>query len=446
MTRKLLARLVGVSPMLRTTVRPVLAAGRNFFVGVFCVVFLVALVVVQGVLEKVAGAEKAAGAQTSAADQVPIFQVDPLWPKPLPNDWVIGAVIGVSVDAEDRVWMLHRPATIEPSLRAKDAKLASFCCTPAPPVLVFDQAGNLVKSWGPNRALGEGTTVLDGGPPVPGWEHWPQSEHGLSVDHMGYVWLTGQGQKDSRILKYTQDGKFLMQIGHFDPYGTNGPGHGGGPDSYDTQNFNRPTKAIVDPATNEVYVSDGYGNRRVIVFDADTGEFKRFWGAYGKPPNEKDPYNSKFANVDEDYNPDIVAQSFGRAVHGVAVSKDGLVYVADRTNNRVQVFRTDGTFVKEGFIDKYARRTGSASDVAFSSDPQQRFLYVPDTMNNRVHILDRDSMKIVSSFGRGGNNAGQFDYVHSIAADSKGNIYTGDTIRGKRLQRFVYKGMGPRSQ
>ena len=229
-----------------------------------------------------------------------------------------------------------------------------------------------------------------------------------------------------------------------------GQGPTGGPDSYDTQNVNRPTKAFVDPATNEVYVSDGYGNRRVIVFDADTGAFKRFWGAYGKPPNDKDPYNvnndANFCCVAEDYDPGIVAQSFGRAVHAVAVSNDGLVYVADRTNNRIQVFHKDGTFVKEGFIDRYARGTGSASDVAFSADPDQRFLYVPDTMNNMIQILDRDSMRIVSRFGRGGNNAGQFDYVHSIATDSKGNIYVGDTTRGKRLQRFVYKGMGPRSQ
>ena len=204
-----------------TSVRSELASRRNVFVGGVCVVLLVALVVVQGVLEQ------AAGAQTSAADQIPIFQVDPLWPKPLPNDWVIGAVIGVSVDAEDRVWMLHRPATIEPSLRAKDAKLASYCCTPAPPVLVFDQAGNLVKSWGPNRPLGEEAIDWQN-PPLTDWEHWPQSEHGLSVDHMGYVWFGGDGQKDSRILKYTQDGKFLMQIGHFDAYKGGGPGADGG--------------------------------------------------------------------------------------------------------------------------------------------------------------------------------------------------------------------------
>lgn len=410
---------------------------RRLVVGALFLAALVALVVGQAVLERTAAV------QAQGAQQAPIFEVDPLWPKPLPRGMVIGGVIGVSADAQDHIWVLHRPGDIDANLRALDGKRAAFCCTQAPPVLVFDQAGNLVKSWGPHRY---GGTHLDGGATSAPWDHWPQSEHGLFVDYKGNIWLGGQGNKDSRILKYSQEGTFLAQIGNYDPYGLKGPGHAGGPDSSDTKNFNKPTQSFVDPTTNEIYVADGYGNRRVIVLDADTGQFKRLWGAYGKKPDDNDPYNSKMGSVDTDYDPNKISQQFSRSVHGVVISKDRLVYVADRQNHRIQVFQTDGTFVKEGFIDRTAVGFGSAFDVALSADPQQRFLYVPDGMNQRVWILERASMKILTSFGQGGGYPGEFYAVHSIATDAKGNIYTGETLHGKRAQRFVYKGMGPISR
>ena len=355
-------------------------------------------------------------ARGQGSGPVPRFQVDPLWPKPLPNRWVMGSVVGVSVDSRDQIWMIHRPSSLSDNERAAalDPPLAA-CCVPAPPILVFDQAGNLVDSWGG---------------PGAGYQ-WPQSEHGLYVDAKDNVWIGGNGPNDHQIVKFTQDGRFLLQIGR------SGMSQG----SNDTENLKQPTTMTVDPVANEVYVADGYGNRRVIVFDADTGEYKRHWGAYGNRPDDADPYNASGATVGPDYDPDKPpSRQFSRAVHGVTISEDRLVYVADRVNNRVQVFEPDGTFVREGFVDKRTRGFGSVFELAFSKDSVQQFLYNPNGMNQSVDILRRDSLEVVARFGQGGRYPGQFYAVHSIAVDSLGNIYTGETLEGKRLQRFVYQG------
>ena len=349
--------------------------------------------------------------------EVPLFEVDPFWPKPLPNKWIMGSVIGVSVDSNDRIWMLHRPSSLSDNEKAAalDPPWAA-CCVPAPPVLAFDQEGNLVDSWG---GPGEGY-------------QWPQSEHGLYVDYKDNVWVAGNGGNDHHILKFARDGQFLLQIGH--------PGMSQG--SNDTENLRQPTTMTVDPLDNEVYVADGYGNRRVIVFDADTGEYQRHWGAYGNRPDDDHPYNASGATVGPDYDPDLPpAPQFSRAVHGVAISEDRLVYVADRVNNRVQVFQTDGTFVREGFVDKATRGFGSVFELAFSKDSGQQFIYSPNGMNQSVDILRRETLEVVDRFGQGGRYPGQFFAVHSIAVDSRGNVYTGETLEGKRLQRFVYQGM-----
>ena len=356
-------------------------------------------------------------ARGQRSGQVPRFQVDPLWPKPLPNLWVMGSVIGVSVDSRDQIWMIHRPSSLSDTERAAtlDAPLAA-CCVPAPPILVFDQEGNLVNSWGG---------------PGAGYQ-WPQSEHGLYVDYKDNVWIGGNGSNDHQIVKFTRDGRFLLQIGR------SGMSMG----SNDTENLKQPTTMTVDPVANEVYVADGYGNRRVIVFDADSGEYKRHWGAYGNRPDDADPYNASSGTVGPDYDPDKPpSRQFSRAVHGVTISDDRLVYVADRVNNRVQVFEPDGTFVQEAFVDKRTRGFGSVFELAFSKDRGQQFLYNPNGMNQSVDILRRDSLEVVARFGQGGRYPGQFYAVHSIAVDSLGNIYTGETLEGKRLQRFVYQGM-----
>ena len=346
-------------------------------------------------------------ATPASADDPLKFQVDPAWPKALPNNWIMGQAAGVSVDAEDRIWVVQRPRSL-----TDDEKAASLnpprtkCCVPAPPVLVFDQEGNLIKSWG---GAGEGY-------------QWFDNEHGIHVDPKGFVWLSGNGENDGQLLKFTQDGKLVLQIGKKGPQ-TN---------SADTTRLGRPAGVYVDAATYEVYVADGYYNRRIIVFDAETGAYKRHWGAYGKPP-----VDDKLGPFEPDAAP--VAQ-FRNPVHCVQVSQDGLVYVCDRTNNRVQVFRKDGTFVKEFFIEKNTLANGSVWELALWPDAKETYLLNADGANNEVRTLDRDTGAIVGRFGRSGRHAGDFHWVHNLAVDSKGNIFTTEVDTGKRAQKFLFRG------
>jgi hypothetical protein len=365
-------------------------------------------------------------AAEAATVDAPRFEVDPFWPKPLPNHWVIGATIGVAVDSRDHVWILHRPSSLEAKEQYLTNKEAQ-CCAAAPPVLEFDAAGNLVGHWGG---------------PGAGFD-WPASNHGIDVDHEGNVWIGGNGRGvrnaalpadesrmgagpvyDSMLLKFSQSGKFLMQIGK--PNLSKG--------SNDTENLRLPAKSIVDPKNNELYVADGYGNRRVIVFDAGTGKYKRHWGAYGNKPDDTQlpTYNPK----------DPPAKQFRTPVHGVALAEDGLLYVCDRTNDRLQVFKADGTYVKETLIEPNTLGDGAVFDVALSRDAGQKFLYIADGSNMKIHVLKRDSLEYLTSFGDGGRQPGQFYAVHSVATDSKGNLFTTETYRGQRVQKFLYRGIG----
>lgn len=362
-------------------------------------------------------------AQGRSGAVAPRFEVDPLWPKPLPNHWVLGNVIGVWADERDQVWIVHRGSdTLANNEKGLDLKSAD-CCAGAPPVLAFDAQGNLVRSWGG---------------PGQGYD-WPASNHGIFVDHVGNVWIGGNGPGDSHIVKFTQDGKFIAQYGKPNAR-LSGKDAKGQPTfargSLDPDNFGRVAKIFVDPKANEAYVADGYFNRRVAVLDASTGKMKRFWGAYGNKPDdaiELGPYDPAAPP----------ARQFRSPVHCADLSNDGLVYVCDRVNNRLQVFRADGTFVKEAFFAKNTKLSGSVWDVAFSRDPQQRYLFVADGINNRVYVLQRDTLELLTSFGTGGRQPSQFYGVHSIATDSQGNVYTTETWEGKRLQRFVNKGLGP---
>ena len=370
-----------------------------------CSAALVAIIVGLGT-GQMALQNKAEAQRTTV--QAPMFEVDPFWPKPF--NGLLGMAIGVWVDEQDYVWIIHRSsATLHNN--EKGAELnppIAECCRGAPPVLAFDPEGNLVKAWGG---------------PGPGYE-WPQSNHGIHIDYKGNVWIGGNGEKDAHILKFTKDGRFLMQVG----------GLGKNAGSNDLENFGRVAKIWVDPQTNEAYIADGYLNKRVAVIDADTGKMKRYWGAYGNKPDD-----TNLGNYDPKAPP---AQQFRNPVHCVERSNDGLIYVCDRTNDRVQVFRPDGTFVKEAFFAKNTLGSGSAWDIAFSRDPEQRFVFLADGQNNRVRIIVRDTLAEVTAFGDGGRQPGQFYGVHSIATDSKGNIYTTETWEGKRLQKFVYKGIG----
>lgn len=392
---------------------------RRVYAGAAFVAILLALGVGQAMLDR-------ASAQ---AKQAPRFEVDPFWPKPMPNNWVMGMTIGIGVSADDHVWVIHRgndPGNLDRTELAvvkEGAPRVGECCNPAPPVLEFDAAGNLVGSWG--------------GQPKDGSYDWPESNHGIVVDHKGFVWIGGNGGPDAHILKFTRDGKFVAQYGKKNARLKEGE-PGAKPsfvaNSADMNNFGRVAKIFIDPKANEGYVADGYLNHRVAVIDLDSGKIKRFWGAYGKPPTD-DPLGP--------YDPAApVAQQFRTPVHCAEASNDGFVYVCDRPNDRVQIFTSEGKFVKEVFVAKETRADGSVWDIAFSKDPTQKYLYMADGVNEHVRVFDRQSMEELYNFGYGGRQPGMFLGVHSIATDSKGNIYTTETYTGKRLQKFTLKGEG----
>jgi hypothetical protein len=376
---------------------------RNICIGV---TFLAVLAILE-----IGSLRFAKRAAVEAAEmQAPMFEVDPMWPKPLPNHWLLGMTIGVSVDSQDHVWIIHRQGSLEPKeVYMLTNPPGSSCCLPAPPVLEFDQAGTLLNHWG---GKGEGYD-------------WPDSNHGITVDYKGNVWIGGNGAHDGQVLKFTQEGKLIIQIGK--------PNESKG--SNDTENLNKPAKLFIDKGANELYVADGYGNHRVIVYDAESGKFKRLWGAYGHKPDD-----TNLGKYDPDAPP---AQQFRNPVHCAELANDGLVYVCDRSNDRIQVFKKDGTFVKEQFIEKRTLGDGSVWDIAFSKDPQQKYIYLADGANEKVHILLRDTLQTLTSFGDGGRQPGAFYAVHSIATDSKGDIFTTETYHGQRVQKFVYKGLGP---
>ena len=336
----------------------------------------------------------------------PKFKVDPFWPKPLPNNWMIGGVAGVAVDSKDHIWIIHRPKSLDEDEAVQAKKPPTeLSYIPAPPVIEFDLEGNVIQTW---DGSGEGF-------------EWPEIEHTIFVDYKDNIWISGAGPNDHQVIKFRKDGTFVLQIGQ--------AGKTGG--SNDTKLLGRPANIDVDPATNEVYIADGYLNHRVLVFDANSGEYKRHWGAYGNRPDDSplDPYD-RSAPPPKQF----------RIVHTVRLSKDGFVYVSDRVHNRIQVFQKDGKFVKEAFIARNTRGNGTIMDIDFSHDPKQAFLYVPDGTNQRVWILNREDLTIIDHFGRSGRYAGQFHWVHNIAVDSGGNIYAAEVQHGKRVQKFIYLG------
>jgi DNA-binding beta-propeller fold protein YncE len=378
---------------------------RKMLAGIVPVgIVLVGLVViVPGMGRPVFGQAASGQAPHAGEGGVPIFEKDPAWPK-VPAKWKLGSVSSAAVDAQDHVWIIHRPLSLPADQRAEAA----------PPVLEFDNAGNFIQAWG-----GEGA----------GYE-WVLNEHSVHVDYKGFVWILGSDKRDGQILKFTKAGKLVMQIGHRDQTGDS-----------NSQYLKEPTGLWVYPKTNELFVSDGYGNRRVIVFDADTGEYKRHWGAYGNKPVDigpragrdsqqirffpKDPWRAYAENLQQFDNP-----------HDVKVSNDGFVYVADRGNKRIQVFTVDGKYVTQQFVGvdsvKYLQKTPAcpsppchepdieSRSVAFSPDPQQKFLYVAGLPD--VYILNRKTLEILGSFATGTVEAHPPN--HEIAADGKGNIYT----------------------
>ena len=332
---------------------------RDVLIGTGFIAVLIALGVGQFMLDETAAAQ-----QTGV--EAPIFEVDPLWPKPLPNHWILGSTIGITVDPRDHIFSIHRQGTLNPNTEsdaASDPPTAVDCCVPAPNVLEFDPEGNLVGHWGG---------------PGEGYE-WPQSNHGITMDPMGNMWIGGNGRTDSHILKFTRDGKFIKQFGH--QGARSGPPAAGEEDptfaanSHDEESFGRVAKISFDPLTNEAYVTDGYLNKRVVVLDIETGERKRFWGAYGHEPDDSDlgPYDPSAPP----------AKQFRNPVHCAEPTTDRLVYVCDRVNNRIQVFQLDGTYVDELIVAKETRGSGAAWDIAFSHDDEQKSSTLPTARTRR---------------------------------------------------------------
>ncbi len=348
-----------------------------------------------------------AGAMASATDgAVPTFEVDPSWPRKMPDKWIMGAVTAVFVDASDHVWVTHLPETLTPeeTSAVQDPPLGT-CCVPAPVVIEFDASGNVVQGWGD--------------PATQDVSEFPRNAHGLFVDHNDFVWVGTY--RHHRVMKFTRTGELVMTLGEYDVNsGSNDPDLLGGP-----------AGIWVDPETNEVYVADGYRNRRVVVFEGDTGNYLRHWGAYGEAPD--DDYD--FGDRDPNGPP---PREFS-TVHGLIGSNDGLIYVADRRGNRIQVFEQDGTYLNETIIAPLTRASGSAFVIGFSPDAQQEWLYLADGTNHKVWIIRRADMEVVGDFGRGGRQVGQFLRPHGMSVDSHGNIYVGEASTGRRVQKFAVR-------
>ena len=349
-----------------------------------------------------------------APRMIPKFEVDPTWPK-LPAKWVWGQVSSISFDEQDNAWVLQRPSSVRDDQKDKAA----------PPILEFDAAGNFIQGWGG---------------PGPGYD-WPETEHGIYADPKGFIWVGGNGKTDNHLLKFTKAGKFVMQIGH----------KGASKGNKDTVNVNQAADTFLYAKTNELFVADGYGNRRVIVFDADTGAFKRMWGAFGNVPTDNEPAPPPVPEgkrIPAKELTDRGPEQFVQPVHAARVSNDGLVYVSDRGGKRVQVFTLEGKFITQVFVDRYceAPHCGNGQTVAgtaFSNDPEQRFLYVASRSPARVWILDRKTLEPLDSFGRNGIAPGEFYVMHHMNVDSKGNLYVTEVQDGKRVQKFTFKGLVP---
>jgi len=430
--------------------------------------------------------------------KAPKFRVVPDWPKPLPNNWLVGQVGGIAVDRHDNIWIIQRPRTLtsdEAGATGQEAYICtdgseavndlcpdgnpptvavdtygnprpagplSECCYPAPSVMQFDKKGNLLQAWGGPEGAPASWNWPEPNCLVADGCEWPAGEHGIYVDHNDNVYIAGNGNGtgtrsggfndrgwDGQVLKFAADGTFLLEIGAAGTTGADSDDTSGGMNG--TPQLWRPADMEVDPETNELYIADGYGNHRVVVVDADTGKYRRHWGAYGQNPVDDTPAGP----YSDDRDAGIIPANFRNPVHCVRIAKDGLLYVCDRVNDRIQVFDkyvvgqpclnptgAEGVcgFVREKFIRADTLGPGSVWDLDTSADKRQSCLHNVDGTNQHVDSLHRGSLDIVATFGRNGRNAGQFHWVHNLAVDSDGNLYTAEVDTGKRAQKFARKG------
>jgi len=371
---------------------------------------------------------RAQGARSQALDEngAPMFKVDPFWPKPLPNRWSMQQVTGIHVDSMDHVWFLNRAAAADGDEIGGDNPARLDCCVRGPEVIELDQDGSVVHSWG-----GPGYHPL-----------WPTALQTVIADTKGFVWVSGTGAQDS-ILKFTRDGKFVWDFGHRPPK------EGFTENNQNTDMMVSKGRFQLDETTNELYIIN---QKRVLVYDATTGAYKRGWGGHGMPLSEIT--NDRIPSYTWTGGPPPEEKNFVPDLHFVEISKDRFVYVGERGQNRIEVFTTDGKFVKEFYVSpntpgqRVTEGCGSLTNTKFppcgttyklalSRDPQQKYLYVADGTNNLVWILERESGKTLGSFGRNGKYAGQFHWINAVAMDSKGNIYTGEVEQAKRIQKFA---------
>jgi DNA-binding beta-propeller fold protein YncE len=434
--------------------------------------------------------------RVSGSASAPGFVVDPSWPKPLPNDWRISQVGGIAVDTRDNVWVYHRPRALESSsagalpragTNGRGVPVSGLghprpyvdrntgCCVPAPSVLKFDTEGNLLDAWGgPSDPgfLDESCREEDGC-------FWPGREHGIFVDHNDFVYISGNGQAngaqqqqglptypwapsfgdDSHVLKFTAEGEFLFQIGTAGMTGPDSEKIDGGPNA--TPQPYLVADMSVDPETNRLYIADGYGNRRILIVDAETGRYIGHFGAYGQNPVLDDPA-SGVADTEvgpwmSDYQAGNMTPLFFRSpLHCATASRDGFLYVCDRGNNRLQVFslRAPGLgapcanpnaqpevcgFVRDVYVAPHTA-SGTSGTAALSTDPGQTCVYVGDLANGTFYILERESLTELDRIGRPGRQVGEFHWLHALAVDSRGNIYTGEVDSGQRVQKFLRYG------
>jgi len=415
----------------------------------------------------------------------PSFVVDAGWPKTLPNNWRIGQVGGLFVDQHDNIWVYHRPRSLNSNeagaldIAGTDAAGApvsalghprpygqySGCCIPAPSVIQFDKEGNVLQAWG--------------GPADPGFLEtkcreadgcqWPAREHGIFVDHNDFVWISGNGQdfrgqfpwaatfgNDSHVLKFTKEGDFVFQIGYAGMEGPNSDLIDGGPNG--TPQPYLPADMTVDPETNRLYIADGYGNRRILIVDAATGQYIGHFGAYGQnpvtdPETSNDPYDSG-PWMGDFHRGEMKPMFFRSPLHCAKLSGDGLLYACDRGNNRVQVFRTAEVgmpcsnpaaevgqcgFVADIPIAPHTA-SGTSGAVNFSTDPGETCLYVADLSNNTIYMVNRENHHELDRLGRAGRQIGEFHWVHVVSIDSEGNLYTGEVDTASRVQKFLRYG------
>ena len=342
---------------------------------------------------------------STAAQAVPTFKIDPSWPLEMPNKWILGAVTGVFVDAKQHIWVTHLPETLtEEETSVEQKPPIGTCCVAAPPVIEFDAQGKVVQGWGQG--------------PKDETSGWPRNPHGIFVDHNDFVWVGTY--MHHRVMKFTRDGKLVMTIGQYDKNAG----------SNDTTLLGGPAGIWVDPQTNEVYIADGYRNRRVVVFNGASGRYLRHWGAYGEKPDDSEKFDPKTMVSG------ALPKQFS-TVHGLTGSKDGKIYVADRRGNRIQVFDHAGKFLAEKVVAPATLASGSAFVIVLSPDAQQQWLYLADGTNHKVWILRRSDLEVVGEFGRGGRQAGQFLRPHGMSIDAQGNLYVGEASTGRRVQKFA---------